>query len=442
MEKSLRATLIRAVASRNPGTGPVTPAVSQYLGINSAWLLLARVAVQAQAVLLTVLVARRLGEAGFGQYSLIASLIFLGNVFTTFGTDTLLIRQIAQARQVEIPEVPAALGLQIAFSAVTVTAIWLLTLFLPQKSAEFLTSLRLYSISLFPLAFFSIFSAILRGFERMDLYLIASLGTVGVQLATVWLALQAGGGLPGLMSALLAVQIFSMIFGYWLCKRTAPAYSLGWSVNLLRPARLLAAVWPLAMLSILGVVYQRMGVFALAFLGNDAQTGLYSAAARIIEALKLGQIAVAGALLPALARLQDHPEGAKEAARLFRKTAWSLVGLGLLGALITFFCAAPFIRLLYGPRYAAAASALRILGWMLLPYSLSTALAVEMVSKKMEKYVTMALALGLLSCAGLDLGWIPRWGVHGACLAAIVGEITQMGALWGLRTWHERRIWL
>lgn len=417
-----------------PGTSPLLklPA-SMRIQVNSAWLLLARIVVQFQTVLLTVLVARRLGEAAFGQYSLIASLIFLGNVLTTFGTDTLLIRQVARAGNTDIPEVRAALHIQVAFSALTVAAIWMWTAGHIQASPEGFITLRLYSLSLFPLAFFSVFSSILRGLERMDLALLASLGTAGMQLVAVWLALQARSGLTGLMEALLAVQVFAMAFCYFLLKVAAPAFTFHLNVEVQILARLLRAAWPLAALSVLGVAYQRLGVFALSSLGSDAQTGLYSAAARVIEALKLGHIAVLGALLPALARLQEQPGKAREARRLFRNTAWGLLGLGLFGAAGAFLLAGPLVNLLYGARYVTAIPALRTLAWLLLPYSLSSAFAVEMVAKKREKRVMIALGISLLAAAGLNLWWIPLWGVEGAGVAAVAAEVVQVGVLWRIR---------
>ncbi len=122
--------------------------------MNSAWLLIARVIVQLQLLALTVMVARSLGQAGFGQYTLIASIIVLGNVFTTFGTDTLLIRHVAQRRRADDPQLSAALLLQTGLTLFFVAAVWLWTALAKQKNPEFILALRLYSLSLFPLAFF------------------------------------------------------------------------------------------------------------------------------------------------------------------------------------------------------------------------------------------------------------------------------------------------
>src|SRR5512142_2232274 len=61
------------------------------VGLNTFWLFMARLATQIQLILFTLLAARGLGVADFGQYSFIASTVVLGNVVTSFGTDTYII---------------------------------------------------------------------------------------------------------------------------------------------------------------------------------------------------------------------------------------------------------------------------------------------------------------------------------------------------------------
>jgi O-antigen/teichoic acid export membrane protein len=408
---------------------------------NSVWLLLARVVAQLQLLALTVLVARRLGEAGFGQYTLIASLLVLGNVFTTFGTDTLLIRQVAGSRRAGGSELSAALALQVLLSLLFVTGVWLWTAAAPQRSAEFVSALRVYSLTLFPLALFSVTTAALRGFERMDLYLVAGLASAGAQLIAVWLALRLGGGLLALTSVLLGVQAVTTAFTYWLCRASLPGFSPGWRTTSQALAQILRAAWPLALLSVMGVAYQRLGIFMLSSLSSDAATGLFSAASRVVEAFKLGHIAVLGALLPALSALRGsagrQAGGEAQAKRLFRRAAWGLLGLGVAGAAAIALLSGVLLDLLYGPGYRVAGPALRTLAWMLAPYSLSAALSVGLVTLKKEKLVTAALALSLGAGVVFNLLWVPAYGLQGACLAALAAESLQ-AAILGLLYWRTK----
>ena len=62
---------------------------------NSIWLFLGRVFAAGLNLALTVILARVWGEAAYGEYAFIVSLIYLGNVTTTFVLDTLIIRAVA-----------------------------------------------------------------------------------------------------------------------------------------------------------------------------------------------------------------------------------------------------------------------------------------------------------------------------------------------------------
>lgn len=143
---------------------------------NSLYLLLARLTAQGLALLFIAVVARRLGIADFGQFTFIAALLLLGNTFTNFGSDTFLIRELARAGK-PTDLIARALSLQLALSAVWVFA----TILLRPNSL-----LLLYSFSLFPLALFSVATATLRAFERMDLVWTLSLVNGVVQLVAAF----------------------------------------------------------------------------------------------------------------------------------------------------------------------------------------------------------------------------------------------------------------
>ena len=142
------------------------------LRLSSFWLLFSRISAQTLAVIFIALVARRLEPASFGQFAFIASTVFIANTFTTFGTDTLLIREIAKAGQIT-ELVGRAFTLQTSLSI-----FWCFATLLFRAEAPLL----IFSLSLFPLAIFSVVSALLRAFERMDLFWGLNLGNGLIQI--------------------------------------------------------------------------------------------------------------------------------------------------------------------------------------------------------------------------------------------------------------------
>ncbi|MEM8860854.1 MAG: oligosaccharide flippase family protein, partial [Chloroflexota bacterium] len=122
---------------------------------NSAWLFIGRIATAGLNLLLTVIVARTLGEAGFGQYTFIISLAYLGNTATTFGMDTLVMREVSGREESAPQQATAALGLQLGLSVAYIFLLATASLFWETPRAP----LVVYLLILLPLAFGTVFSA-------------------------------------------------------------------------------------------------------------------------------------------------------------------------------------------------------------------------------------------------------------------------------------------
>jgi O-antigen/teichoic acid export membrane protein len=283
------------------------------------------------------------------------------------------------------------------------------------------SALRIYALSLFPLAFTSVFSAALRGWERMDLAAFLGVGTAALQTVAALAAVRAGARLPALMLCLLVTQAVSAAFGWLLCRVARPGFTLAAPAAPAALVTMLKRVWPFALLAGLPLVSQRIGVLLLTLLAGDAPAGWFAAAARVVEGLKLTHYAFLGALLPLASRL--GAQGTNEwLARLVQKSRLVLLGLGVGAALAASALAAPLVWLLYGAEYHPAVTALRILAWALLPYAAAAPTALALVSTGHERVVLRAGTVAVVVTAGLGVWLIPRVGVNGACAALLAGE--------------------
>jgi len=431
------------------------------IALNSLWLLIARASSQGLMILFTVLVARYLGQVGLGQYAFVAAVVFLGNVLTTFGLDTLLIREVARTREEQgsvgagelgsrgageqrsrgefasappypsasAPLLTAGLWLQLGLSALFIGGITVAAGWLPNKTPETVLALRLYSLSLIPLAFTTVFSASLRAHERMDLILVLNLLSAAVQTGGALALLGAGGGLVALVAFLLAVQSLTALVAGGMCFRRLPGFALAVRVPGALLGRMLRLGAPLAAVAVLMVAYQRMEVLALSLLADDAATGWFAAAARITDALKMLHYAYFGAVFPLMSRLAvDAPLPGVNASprtverRLYRASFSLLLGFGLGTALIVTPLASPVIRLLYGAGYGPSVPALQILVWALVPFAVSSHVFFWLVSNGREMTALRVIVVTVAATALLNLLLIPRFGLIGACLAALAGE--------------------
>ena len=373
---------------------------------NSLHLLGGRVSAQALALLFVALAARRLGPADFGQFTVAAAVVLIGNTFTTFGTDTLLIRELAKASRVT-HIASRTLTLQLVLSA-----IWILAALILRISP----ALTLYPVSLLPLAFFSVASAILRAFERMDLFWVASLIHGAVQVIAALLARD----VLTLCAFLIVSHTLTALLTLWMCSASLPGFSLLPRLDF-RP--ILKLTLPFAALTTLSILSQRFGVLSVAAWIDDSAAGLFSTAARVLEGLKLGHYALLGALLPALSRGIQNPR---------RISLAVLSGLLVLSALIgggVTVAARPILLSLFGEVYLPAVPLLVVLIWSLVPYSVSAWLSVEMVARGKERALLTATALSLPLTALLFFVLIEQFELVGAARAVLISEIVQASIL-------------
>jgi O-antigen/teichoic acid export membrane protein len=385
-------------------------------------------------VLFVILIARRLGQDGFGEYAFVASAVMLANTLSTFGTDMLLVRDIAAGGG--LARLRPALVLQLALSAVLVLIALAGAAAIPNQSQDATVALRIYSFALLPLAIYGVLTAALRGLGYMDRYAVLNLAASAVQLALAWLVVPAGGSVVSVALALLGAQLVATALAAALCARVP-----GLADGLLGSARvrpLLLESAPIALLGALGMLYQRSAVLLLASLTGPAATGIFSAAARAVEGAKTMHLAAFGALYPALAESAAEPSAASAWRATFVRSASSLLVLALVVAAVLAAFADPIVGLLFGPGFEAAAGALRVLAWILIPYTASAFLSLALMAAHRERAVARGLAAGLVVLVVLCVWLIPSLGLVGACWASLAAETAQASVL--IAQWRSGRI--
>lgn len=375
--------------------------MSASLRVNSLLLLLARFSAQVLAVIFSAILARKLGVQDFGRFAYIASLIFIGNTFTNFGTDTFLVRETARAEQVT-ELAPRALSLQLALS------VFYCALMLALRD----TPLFLYSLSLFPLTLFSINNALLRALSRFDLFWFLSLTGAGIQILAALLS-------PNVLTlciSLLGGQILVSILSFLSCRASLPNFRL-FPLKGFFP--IFKMTLPFAALTVLLVLIQRLGILFSASLLGDADTGYFSSIVRVIEGLKLGHYAILGALLPALSR------GGADSRRSFRKAFLFLMTVSFLFSFALLALSVPVVQILYGKDFLPASGQLALLGWSLIPYTASSFISYDLIARGLENQVVKSAFFSLMIYVILYTVLIPAYGLDGAVFSALGGEWLQ-----------------
>ncbi|MBI5079772.1 MAG: polysaccharide biosynthesis C-terminal domain-containing protein [Chloroflexi bacterium] len=149
-------------------------------------------------------------------------------------------------------------------------------------------------------------------------------------------------------------------------------------------------------------------------------TGLFSAGLRVIEFAKIGHLAVFTALYPAMAKEQNKRFAKEWIILLFAACALSA---------FLFLFASPIIFILFGADYVAVVSLLRLLAWVLIPFTLNTLLVLSSLAVGNDRPVLYASSVGVFILIALNVWWIPLTGIVGAGWALLAAESAQTAIL-------------
>ncbi len=406
------------------GKSPQGWGVLKRVSLNTFWLTAARLGSQVLLLLFTVLVARRMGETGLGGYAYMTAVIFIGNVFSTFGTDMLLMREIAAHKDFSLL-VPSAI-LQLVLSVLFVGLVLLFFPLLPEQGPQIASAVKLYSLALFPLAIYTICSAVLRGMEFMQPYMWLNLLLAGLQVGLAWWLICPDSSLLVLSWILLTVQFLVALFAVGYCRLRVPGFSFIQSFPFSSISVLLRASAPLAIVAMVKILYQKITLILLSHLQGFSATGWFSAAMRTVEASQFLHIALLGALFPIMSFAYL---GASQVSRENRKALaaswWFLLAVGVAAAVLLFLFSRPLISLVFGEGFTPSILALRILAWLMIPYSINIYLSASLISARQERRVLITFLVSLVILVTLDLILIPAIGLIGACIATLTAESIQ-----------------
>lgn len=365
--------------------------------VNAAWLLLGRIFAAAVTVVIFALSSHRLT---FEEFGLVASTLaagFLANMLVTFGTDTVVTRAIAADRPEATAVAVASLKLQLVAAAALVAAAGIAT----ALGAPIVVLLQ--AIALLPMAGVTVAGAVLRGRERMDHLLVATVvgGVVALVCTSVFFSIRTAAWVP--VAALGLGSIATAVVGGWLAQPTHPA-DAGQTPQQLRLLTLLREAAPFAAMVVLAGVGAQAGVLLVEFV-SDELTGGYGVAVRVTEAGRLVPAAAMGAFFPAML------SGLHRTDRYRRWLLWLFV-YAATATLALLALAEPINRLVFDDQ-PGGAPLIRVLALGLLFTVARLALSFELIADGRERVVLFSALVG----AGLAIAG----GVVAARLAGAQG---------------------
>ncbi|MEX2028268.1 MAG: flippase [Candidatus Curtissbacteria bacterium] len=373
--------------------------------------------------IVTILISRALGEAGYGDFAKIQVFVGYFYTLTDFGLNSIYVKIADDKNQKNLLQ--TLLGLRLVMAIAFAAAAVLIGFALPydqQAQTGFSplvkTGIIIASITIITQALYTTSNALFQRKLRYDLSTIAVvLGALTILVGT-WIVSARGGGILS-YSAIYVVQgVVTVASAYFLLWRLTkeklwPKFSRSDAV------KIVSGAWPVGTALVLNLVYFRIDVFILANFRSSAEVGTYDIAYKFFEAALTVPIFFANSIYPPMSELAH-----KDFAQFKSKVRFWLLTLIGISALVTIFLIviANFIPFIYHGKFQGSILSLQILA-LGMPFFFASALlwhALIIFGK--QKFLIPIYGAGALFNLGANLIFIPVYGYMAAAIVTVASE--------------------
>ena len=366
--------------------------------------------------------ARRLGAQPIGTFFTIFAISAVIHWIADAGTTTVLTRRVARTPERLKEIVPESLGVLTVVCLISTTLFALIAMpwmavFTDRVSFPVLIVAAAAMWSRHALDFAS---NALRGLERFEFENFARVVQTCTFFLFVWLWVypETGGALAAFIAyAASNVIAAGIIWGVLLIKWQCAGFRLNQEIV----RRWWSESIPLGAGDVVRQFLMQMDTLLLAAFRPQAIVGLFSIAARPLQPLQLLPRIIVSVTFPALSRAAhvDRPA----VSRLFEKTTLILWAASLPISIGVAMAAEPMLLATAGAEFVGAAGPLQILIWSTGLIFINAQLRFVLTALDAEGVYWRLICLTLGIKLALALALIPLWGLYGACLGSLLGEL-------------------
>ncbi|MDL1983378.1 MAG: flippase [Deltaproteobacteria bacterium] len=386
---------------------------------NTSWLMGHRVLSMVVALFVGVYVARYLGPERFGLLSYAGSFVVLFTALVTLGLDGIMVRELVKApeRRDEL------LGTAFWLKAGGAIMMWIgIAAAIPFTHNDTQTNILIIIIA---------FAVIFQAFNVIDLnyqaevkskfvvyaHLVQLVVSSITKLIFVWISA------PLVWFAcvfLLDAVVHAVGLTAMYLKNIGKIWYWKWRWETAK--ELLRDSWPLILSGMVISIYMKIDQVMIKEMLDAERVGHYAAAVRLSEAWYFVPMAITSSVFPAIinAKKQSEELYYQRLQKLYDLMVWLAVAI----ALPTTFVAPWVIRVLYGDAFLPAAGVLSIHIWAGVFVFLGVACSKWFIVENYIKKNLYRTSIGMISNVVLNLILIPLYGIHGAAIATLLGQMT------------------
>jgi len=370
-----------------------------------------------------MLMLRILGPTDAGKYYFAIVVIGFVEIFTNFGLNLLLVREVAKDRTQANRYLSNTALLRLLLWGVALPLLGLFVLFrrfTQPLDGPTLAALGLLALALVPANISAALSSVFTAHEEMEVPAAVTTVTTLLKVSLGALALLLGYGFVGLAGVAVVVNVVTALIFLRLVTRRFfrprlefdPAFVWG----------MVGVAAPLMLNHLLQTVFFKIDVVVLDQYWPEAVVGWYSTAYKWIDALLIIPAYFTMAIFPLMSRrAQDDRAGLMSAYRMALRL---LLMVALPIAMATTFIADELIRVLGGAEYLPhGAIALRIMIWFLPLSFVNGVTQYVLIAIDQQRWITVSFTIATAFNLLTNLLLIPRFGYPAAAAITILSEV-------------------
>lgn len=395
----------------------VSPGVSpgRQTGRNALVLLACRIGADLLNFLLFLVVSRRFGPEGMGEYGYAFALAGLVYYAATLGIDEYGVREYTHRSRERRPGlISELLGAQvcIAFAVIAILIGYLLITRPEPQTLAIIIAMTLYQLG----AAFSatLFVPAMAEQQMLSPAFINLLGRGSAFVITGVLIWAFDFTLEVAAVAFAAGGLLMLA----LALRSAASFNARLLPNLSRRVVLDGArtLWSFAAVGLLGQLLNRIGVIALSLQVGQAAAGIYATGLKLVEVACLPLVFIGVAAYP---RLCQAAVNAAAFHKLTRQAVVVGVLLALLLALAMYFAVPPLLVPVLGEGFAGAEAVIATMAVIVLAQGIEIVLGRLMLAANLNVARAVRITVGTVVCVLLTVVLTPMFGIAAATAALV-----------------------
>ena len=374
-------------------------------------------------LVVTLLVGRSLGPAGFGDFTKIFVFVGYFYTFADFGLNSIYIAQSTLKNETGLFKVLVSLRLVMAL--VFVALALLVGFFLPYNAVEntgfsplVKIGIAVASLTILTQALYTSANSLFQKKLRYDLSTVAATSGVIAILLTVFLASAKGASVIRFAQAYVFGGIVTVFVAYLIIYKRWQILVFP-KIDRVAFLNYLSKSWPVGLALILNLLYFRADVLILAWVRQPQEVGIYGLAYQFFEASLAVPIFFVNAIYPYLATVYKQNIG-----KFYKNFKfWVLVLLALSVIVSVFLILVSFlIPFLYDMRFVASQAPLVILASGIPFFFLSALLWHILIIYDRQKSLALVYGAGFIFNLTANLIFIPKFGYIAAAANTVISE--------------------